>query len=77
MSDTLEKFEFITIHFYPRPMIFEELLSFKALSDSKATHHLKVSLQPHQITRIWPAFQNKLSRMSLVKKAVEKNLWSL
>lgn len=42
MSDTLEKFEFITIHFYPRPMIFEELLPFEAISDSKSTNHFKM-----------------------------------
>lgn len=38
MSDTLEKFEFG----HHRPMIFKELLPFEALSDSKATNHLKI-----------------------------------
>lgn len=35
---------------------------------------LKCSLQPPQISRICPAFQNTLSRFSLVKMVVEKKL---
>lgn len=83
MSDTLDKFQFITILItnlsHTSTQDQWSLKNFCLLKPLviQNIYHLKFFPSTTSIGRNFPAFQNTLSRMSLVKKTVEKNLWSL